>query len=180
MLSIKVNESEIYDEANNEFIYVKAQTLLMEHSLISISKWEKKYHKPFLHNVDKFTPDEQLYYFKCMTITQNVDDMAYRCLGKKNIRKINEYINDPMTATTFTLPNGPNRRDIITNEVIYYRMLKFGIPFECEKWHLNHLLTLIKVCSVKEGPVQKMSSSDLASRNRALNMQRRKRFNSNG
>lgn len=85
-----------------------------------------------------------------------------------------------MTATTFTLPNGPNRRDIITNEVIYYRMLKFGIPFECEKWHLNHLLTLIKVCSVKEGPVQKMSSSDLASRNRALNMQRRKRFNSNG
>ncbi len=180
MLSIKVDESEIYDDVNNEFITVKAQTLLMEHSLISISKWEQKYHKPFLHNVDKLTSEEQLYYFKCMTITQNVDEMIYQCLGTKNIRKINGYINDPMTATTFPPSNSPKSREIMTNEVIYYRMLKFGIPFECEKWHLNHLLTLINVCSVKEGPVKKMSQGELASRNRALNAKRRKQLNSKG
>ena len=180
MLSIKIDETEIYDDTNNEFITVKAQTLLMEHSLISISKWEKKYHKSFLHNVDKFTLEEKLYYYKCMTITQNVDTTIYQCLGAKNIRKINDYINDPMTATTFPPSNSPKSRDIITNEIIYYRMLKFGIPFECEKWHLNQLLTLINVCSVKEGPVKKMGPGELASRNRALNAKRRKQFNSKG
>ena len=180
MLSITVDATEFYDEATNRFIQVNPQRLKLEHSLISISKWEGKYHKSFLHNIQKLTKEERLYYIKCMTITQNVDDMMYRCLSGANIQKINDYINNPMTGTTFPKSNGPKSREIITNEIIYYRMLKFGIPFECEKWHLNHLLTLINVCSVKEQPARKMGAGELASRNRALNSARRKQFNSKG
>ena len=117
---------------------------------------------------------------KCMTITQNVDKTVYYRLSRENIEKINEYINLPMTATTFSDKNGPRNNQIITNEIIYYWMISLNIPFECQKWHLNRLLTLVKVCSIKNSPPKKMSKKEISNRNRALNASRRKALGTKG
>lgn len=188
MLSITIpaSKSEYWDEKNEEFIYRengKEQTLELEHSLVSLSKWESKWHKSFLHCLekDKLTFDEIIYYVKCMTLNRNVDDKVYKCLTKENIKDINDYINNPMTATTINEPkSGTKGREIITSELIYYWMISSSIPFECEKWHLNRLLTLIRVCNVKNQPAKKMSSREIMSRNRALNEARKKQLNSKG
>ena len=116
-----------------------------------------------------------------MTLTQNVNDIVYNLLDKDNIEKINKYIGDPMTATTFKEdPNKKGGREIITSELIYYWMISLNIPFECKKWHINRLLTLIKVCGIKNQPPKKMSKKDVMSRNAALNAARRKQMNSRG
>lgn len=180
MLQITVPEKEIYDESTNEFITVKECTLQLEHSLISLSKWESKWCKPFIHTPDK-TVEETVDYVKCMTITQHVNPLVYQCLTSKNIREINQYIEAPMTATTFSDDkNGKRNREIITSEILYYQMIALNIPFECQKWHLNRLITLIRVCAIKNQPPKKMSKQELVSRNRALNAARKKRLNSKG
>lgn len=180
MLSIKIDDKEFYDGNTNRFTYVKGQTLVLEHSLISISKWESKFHKSFLHNLKNLSKVESQYYVRCMTITKNVPDEVYMCLSNKNIEDINNYINDPMTGTTFSENNGRSDRRPVTNELIYYQMIEYGIPVEFERWHLNRLLTLIKVCSIKNQPPKKMGRTELANRNRALNAKRRKQLNTTG
>ena len=181
MLQITVPVSpEGWDEKKQEFIEPKVQILQLEHSLISLSKWESKWCKPFLSSKEK-TSEETMDYIKCMTITQNVDPDVYNHLTAKNIEEINNYIYAPMTATTFSEDrNGKSNREIITSELVYYWMVALQIPFECQKWHLNRLLTLIRVCNVKNQPPKKMSKRDVMNRNAALNAARRKQFNSNG
>ena len=181
MLTIMVPESEFFNELTGEFITTPAQKLDLEHSLISLSRWESKWHKPFLTK-DERTEAETLDYIRCMTITKNVDPRVYFAITPENISEIKKYIDDPMTATTFKnyRKSGRHGKDIITSEVIYYQMVALQIPFECEKWHLNRLLTLIEVCNRKNSPDKKMSKKQIADQNRALNALRRKKFGTRG
>ncbi len=180
MLEIVIPGAEQWDEVKQEFISTKEQTLKLEHSLVSLSKWESKWCQPFLSKKDK-TVEQTIDYIKCMTLTQNVDPNVYNLLTKDNILKINEYISAPMTATTFHQENkGGGNGELITSELIYYWMVSLNIPFECQKWHLNRLFTLIKVCSIKNQPPKKMSKKDILSRNASLNAARRKQLNSKG
>lgn len=177
MLQITVQISpDGWDEKNEMFVDARTVTLQLEHSLVSISKWESKWHKPFLLKQEK-NYDEIIDYIKCMTLTRNVKDDVYDHLSRENIEQINDYINDPQTATTFSnnKKNGGSR-EIITSELIYYWMVALNIPFEeCQKWHLNRLLTLIRVCEVKNTPAKKMSKKDIYSRQAAINAARRKK-----
>lgn len=169
-----------WDEKKEEFVEAKTQVLQLEHSLISLSKWESKWCKPFLSNGQK-TEEEIMDYIKNMTLTPNVDPDVYLHLSAENYREIDAYINAPMTATTFYEDKNSKRsRDIITAELIYYWMIALNIPFECQKWHLNRLLTLVRVCNLKNAPPKKMSKRDIMSRNAQLNAARRKQFNTKG
>ena len=181
MLTIIVPESEVYNEATNEFVYVKETTLRLEHSLVSISKWESKWKKPFLAKGRK-TNEEIRDYIKCMTTTQNVPDSVYLCLSSANYREIGEYIEDTKTATWFNDSHKKPTSEIVTSELIYYWMTAFNIPFECQKWHLNRLLTLIKICSIKNEPKnnRKMSRSAIMRQNASLNQARRAKHGSRG
>lgn len=180
MLTITIPETELWDETREEYIYTKRQTLQLEHSLVSISKWEGKWCKPFLSSNDK-TLEETIDYVKCMTVTPNVKPEIYRCLSDENIEEINKYIAAPMTATWFSEDKTAHpSREVITSELIYYWMVALNIPFECQKWHLNRLLTLIKVCDRKNQPPKKMSKNAIMSRNAALNAARRKKTGSKG
>jgi hypothetical protein len=179
MLKITVSSTELYDEETNTFSSSKEQTLCLEHSLVSLSKWESKWHKPFLSREDK-TVEETRDYIKCMTITQNVDDNIYNYISDENVRQVRDYIDAEMTATTFSNENKTINRQIITAEVIYYWMIAMNIPFECQKWHLNRLLTLINVCNIKNTPPKKMSRKEIVSRNSAVNAARKKALHSEG
>lgn len=180
MLTITIPSAEGFDENINEFFQTKEQTIVLEHSLVSISKWEAKWKKPFLSKEAK-TSEEIIDYIKCMTLTQNVDPNVYNFISSDIFAKIESYINEPMTATWFNEdPNAPKSREIITSELIYYWMIAFSIPFECQKWHLNRLLTLIRVCNIKNTPSKKMSKSQILNRNKNLNAARRKVLNTKG
>lgn len=179
MLKITVPATELYDEATNEFVSSKEQIIQLEHSLVSLSKWESKWCKPFLTKEEK-TVEETIDYVKCMTITQNIDDKVYQFLTNNNIQQVRKYIDAPMTATTFSNDNKKVNREIITAEVIYYWMIALNIPFECQKWHLNRLLTLINVCNIKNSPPKKMGKAELARRNASLNAARRNAMQSKG
>ena len=169
-----------WDEVNEEFVEPIYKTLCLEHSLVSLSKWESKWHKPFLSKAEK-SYEEIIDYIKCMTVTKNVDPEVYNHITSENMKQIDEYIEDPMTATTFSDDvSGKRNREIITSEIIYYWMITLGIPFECRKWHLNRLLALIRVCNVKNSPKKKMSVSSIMARNAKLNAARRKVLNSKG
>ena len=180
MLRITIPAIELWDENKEEFINTKEQTLQLEHSLVSLSKWESKWNKPFLSK-DTKTEEEELDYIKCMTITQNVDPNVYKFIPLNVREEIKEYINSPMTATWFSEDkNTKSSSEQITSELIYYWMIAQNIPFECEKWHLNRLITLIKICNIKSQPPKKMGKKAIMSRNAALNAARRKQFNSKG
>ena len=179
MLQISVPDKEYWDAKNEQFVTVKGQTLCLEHSLVSVSKWEAKFHKPFLSDENK-TTEEIEYYVKCMTITQNVDDKVYRILTRDNYKDINDYISDSMTATTINDRSNHRSREIITSEVIYYWMVALNIPFECQKWHLNRLMMLIRVCNIKNQPSKKMSKAQTMKSNAALNAARRQKAHSKG
>lgn len=180
MLEITIPATELWDERNEEFIATKEQTLRLEHSLVSLSKWESKWCKPFLSKTNK-TDEEIIDYVRCMTLTQNIPDEVYGCLTDDNIRKINEYIDAPMTATWFHEDKAKGTsREQTTSELIYYWMIALNIPFECQKWHLNRLLTLIRVCNIKNQPPKKMSKRDIMSRNAALNAARRNQLHTKG
>ena len=180
MLRITIPAIELWDENKEEFINTKEQTLQLEHSLVSLSKWESKWNKPFLSK-DTKTEEEELDYIKCMTITQNVDPNVYKFIPLNVREEIKEYINAPMSATWFSEDkNTKSSSEQITSELIYYWMIAQNIPFECEKWHLNRLITLIKICNIKSQPPKKMGKKAIMSRNAALNAARRKQFNSKG
>lgn len=179
MLVLKVPETELYDSSKNLFITYKESSLTLEHSLMSISKWESKWHKPYFSS-EKKTPAEIKDYIRCMTISQIPDEYIYDRLSSENINQINDYILDPMTATTFKDEKKRKSREIITSEVIYYLMVTYGIPFECQKWHINKLFTLIKVCEIKNSPPKKMSKNDVLKQYKELNAYRRSVLNSKG
>ena len=180
MLKIIIPSTEMWDEVNEKFVYSKEQVLQLEHSLVSLSKWESKWCKPFLSKENK-TFEETIDYIRCMTINQNIPDEVYNCLTGENIMEINEYISAPMTATRFSNDAmGKGNREQITSELIYYWMIALNIPFECQKWHINRLLTLIRVCNIKNHPSKKMSRREIMSRNTALNAARRKKLRTNG
>lgn len=180
MLQITIPATEQFNEETNEFVTTKAQTLQLEHSLISLSKWESKWCKSFIDSKNK-TNEETLDYVRCMTLTSNVKPEVYQCLTQQNIEDINAYIDAPMTATVFNdMGDKGGKKDVITSELIYYWMIANNIPFECEKWHLNRLITLIRVCNIKNTPPKKMSKRDIMSRNAALNAARRQQMNSRG
>lgn len=182
MLTIKVPiTSEGWDDEKQEFVDPEYKTIQLEHSLISLSKWESKWHKPFYAKKER-TAEEMLDYIKCMTLTKNVDEDVYNRITSENVEDIRKYIDDPMTATTFSRDEKQiGKGETITSELIYYWMLEAGIPFdECQKWHLNRLLTLIRVCSIKNAPPKKRSARDIMSRNAALNAARRKQMNTKG
>ena len=180
MLQITIPSMELYDEEKEEFVYAKEQVLQLEHSLVSISKWESKWHKVFISKKEK-TNEEILDYVRCMTLTQNVDPDVYKRLTKSNVAEIEAYIDNPMSATYFSNSEpGKKSREPVTSELIYYWMVAYNIPFECQKWHLNRLLTLIKICGIKNQSPKKMSKKDLMTRNAALNAARRKQLNTKG
>ena len=180
MLRITIPARELYDEQKCEFVSTKEQTLQLEHSLVSLSKWESKWCKAFLSKSEK-TYEETIDYIKCMTLTQNVDPSVYNYLTQENIMQINAYIEAPMTATYFAEDKNPKRNnETVTSELIYYWMIALQIQFECQKWHLNKLLTLIRVCNIKNSPPKKRSRREILSQNAALNAARRKQFNTSG
>lgn len=183
MLVIYIPGDEYFDEETNEFIQLEGYKLRLEHSLVSISKWESKWCKPFISKKkDDKTDEEAQDYIKCMALDEDVPPEIFARLTKKDVDKINEYINAPMTATSFREDKGrkkPNN-DIITSELIYYWMGAQQIPYSCENWHLNRLLTLIRVFSEKNKPAKKMSTKEINSQNAALNAARRQKLNSKG
>ena len=181
MLQITVELSpEGWDEIKQEFVDPKTITLQLEHSLVSISKWESKWCKSFITTPNK-TLEETIDYIKCMTITPNVKPEVYERLSSENITQINNYIEAPMTATYFNdNKNGKGGRESITSELIYYWMISLNIPFECQKWHLNRLIALIRVCQIKNSPPKKMSRGEIMSRNAALNAARKQQLNTKG
>lgn len=183
MLEIIVPKQELFDDSKQEFFDMPEVHLRLEHSLVSVSKWESKWETPFLVSQEK-TGDQMLDYIKCMTLSPEPDPEVYHRLTEDHLEAVNKYIGAKMTATWFTEQN-PNankgRRETITAELIYYWLVSLSIPFETENWHLNKLLTLIRVCNEKNQPSgKKMSKAELASRNRTLNAQRRAQMKTSG
>ena len=180
MLTITVPSSECWDDNKQEFVYTKGGTLKLEHSLVSIAKWESKWCKSFLNTKEK-TDEETMDYIRCMTLTQNIDPDIYSHLSLQNVEDIKNYINAPMTATVFAdTGDKSTNREVVTAELIYYWMIAYNIPFECQKWHINRLLTLVRVCGVKNNPPKKMGRGELMRRNAALNAARRRQLNTKG
>jgi hypothetical protein len=179
MLRIIVPGTEMFNDQTQEFTTQGDVILELEHSLVSLSKWESKFEKPFLGRDDK-TAEEVLAYIKAMTLTKVPEEIFSR-LSEENIKAINDYIEAKMTATWFSeAPGAPASREVITAELIYYWMITFQIPWECERWHLNRLFTLIRVCNIKSSKPKKMSRAEIAARNRELNAQRRAQLGTTG
>lgn len=176
MLLIEIPGIELWDEANQEFVNIEGGTLRLEHSLASLYDWESKWHKPFLSK-EPHSYEETLDYIRCMDLQKEVSPLAYRCLTPKNIEDINQYVEDSQTATWFSddksKPRG--RAPVITAEIIYYWMTVLNIPQECQYWHLNRLMTFIRVCNEKNKPAKKSSKKELLDKHRLLNEARRKK-----
>ena len=184
MLIVMVGAPEGFNDTTNEFVELEGGTpVTFEHSLVSLSKWESKYEKPFLAPGDK-TSEEILDYIRMMIISPDVSEETFSTLTQTNLNTINDYITSSQTATTFPNHDKPSGRrgptETITSELVYYWMVSHQIPFECQHWHLNRLLTLIRVCNVKNSKPKKMSKSEIAARNRELNAQRRAELGTRG
>lgn len=180
MLELRIGKVEFYDEETGEFFNIPGQTIKLEHSLVSLAKWESRWNKPFLSK-KPMTGSETADYIRCMTITQNVNPFIFYHLAKHHLKEINDYIESRMTATTFK-KQAPWRGsgEIVTAEIIYYWMTVFNIPFECQKWHLNRLITLINVCNLKNQPKKKIPMSKALKSQHALNEARRKALGTRG
>ena len=181
MLALEVPGIELYDERTKKFIEIEPQLLELEHSLVSLSKWESEWCIPFLGKGER-TNEQIIDYIRCMNLRDDTDPRVFEHMPPSILSRINQYISAPMTATTFSdngkAPTG--RGETITSELVYYWMVALAIPFECQNWHLHRLITLIKVCNVKNSPPKKMSRSEIMSRNKALNASRRKSLGTSG
>lgn len=182
MLKLTVGGEEFYDEVNEEFIVKDSFTLKLEHSLLAIAKWEQQFQKPFLGS-DKKTKEETLAYIEAMIIDDDYPEDILEHLSLENLSKVSEYVDSPATATTFSdfsnkKPKGP--RQVITSELIYYWMVAATIPLECERWNLNRLFALLRICEIKSSKPKKMPKNEIAARNRALNEQRKAQLNTSG
>lgn len=180
MFHVEIPDREFFDEGQMRFVKIEGGSFDIEHSLAAIAEWESKWKVPFLSG-KKRTLEESLDYIRCMTLTPGVSTALYKNLDNKTLEAINKYIDDKHTATTIK-QNSPKKRsnELITSEVIYYWMTTFNIPWECERWNLNRLLTLIEVCSVKGAPQKKMKNRDILAQNRALNNARRAQYGTRG
>lgn len=184
MLKVRIPDvCNLFDDKTETFINIKGADIQLEHSLVSLAKWERKWHIPFLGKEEK-TNEQILDYIRCMTITQNVDPIIYQYIPDSVLKEIFDYIEDPMSATWFSdaqmKQSGIGKNEIITAEIIYYWMITLGVPVQFEKWHLNQLLTLIRVINIKNTPPKNMSKNDTLNRNRQLNAARRAKFKSKG
>ena len=180
MLKIEIPEREYYDEKTERFGIIKGTTLYLEHSLISISKWEAKWHIPFFDS--EKTNEQTIDYIRCMILNREIDEKSFyiNLLTVDDIKKINEYINDPMTATVITDDGRRGRNQKVTSELIYCWMIQFNIPAEFEKWHINRLIMLIRVCGEENKPKKKMSRKEIMAQNKALNAARKAKLNTRG
>lgn len=184
MLEITIPRMEFLDEATSQFVVFPEVHLTLEHSLISISKWESKWKKPFFDKEPR-TLEESHDYIRCMCIGKEPDEATLRNIPGSEMARVNAYIDDPMTATWFNDKNAPGGRpggrgQAITSELIYYWMINYEVPPEYQKWHLNRLLTLIKICERKSQPGKKMKKKDIYAQNRALNEMNRAKYHSKG
>lgn len=180
MLKLTLEGTEYFNESTAEFVTVGDVEIELEHSLVSLSKWESKYQKPFLSNESK-TRDELYYYIEAMIISPIYPHDIYSRLSSENIERIQRYIESKESATTFGLmPEVKGKGETITAELIYYWMVAFNIPFECEFWHLNRLFSLIRVCNIKNSKPKKMSKGEIARRNREINAARRAQYHTSG
>lgn len=179
MLNITVPKIELFDDLTSTFSSVGPFKLQLEHSLVSISKWESITHKAFLGKQEK-TNAEMIEYIKCMNISQNINSDTYTYLTPINLNEIKNYINAPMSATKLPQQKTSSNRDTITSELIYYWMVSLNIPFECQKWHLSRLLALIQVCNIKNTPPKKRSSREILAQNKAINDARRAQLKTTG
>lgn len=181
MLVLEIPEREYFDSVKQEFVYLKKQKLVLEHSLLSVSRWEAKWKKPFLSNERK-SYEESIDYIRCMSLSNDVSDSVVYGVDEKTLNKVSDYIEDSMTATWFndSRQKKSSRGQVVTSELIYYWMVAFQIPFEAQKWHLNRLLTLIRICEIKNAPPKKMKKKDIYARNKALNAARRNNLGTNG
>ena len=180
MFQVELPEREWFDEVKGEFMKTKKESFQIEHSLVSLSKWESKWCKPFLVK-DPKTNEEIVDYIRCMTITQNVNSGVYDNIPNTVFEEIETYINAPMTATWFSDKKDPKAsREVVTAEIIYYWMIAHNIPMECQKWHLNRLLTLVRVCNIKNAPEKKQNKRDMLSSRAALNQARKAQYNTKG
>lgn len=182
MLTIEVPIGEEgFDEATQKFVVPETFTVEMEHSLASISKWESKWEKPFLSQEEK-TNEQSFDYLQMMCLTPDVPPEIWYALTPENTKTIQDYIAAKMTATWFYEDNapGPRNREIVTAEVVYYWMVTMNIPFECQYWHFNRLITLVRVINKKNEPPKKMSPREVAARNRRLNEQRQAQYGTRG
>ena len=193
MLTLTIPGEQSWDPVKAEFHYTAPTELKMEHSLLSLAKWESKWHIPFLQNAGTMTPEQMLDYLRCMTVSKGVAPDVYRKLKKEQYDAINRYMDDPATATWFRgegKPNEPRKaaprqrhrasETVTTAEVLYCQMFQLGISKECERWHLNRLLTLIRVCQESQTPPKKIKKGDRLAQQRALNEQRKARLHTRG
>lgn len=187
MLTIVIPPKEFWDEAKGEFVKIgdKDVTLQLEHSLIALSKWESKWKVPFLEKNPPKTNEMTIDYIRCMTITKNVPPDVYDRIPNPLYTDILNYIKDPMTATWFgsaPTPQGKQKAkpEVLTAEVIYYKMISHNIPMECQKWHLNSLITLIRVFNNKNSKPTKMNKKEMLAQRKALNESRRSAAKSKG
>lgn len=178
MLYLEVWSEELFDEQTNKFLPGEKYVLALEHCLAAVSKWESIWGKPFLTDKPK-TLEEILSYFVCMSMDEKTDPKAFTYLNPEHVKRISEYMERRMTATTFSDNPKPSRQ-IVTAEVLYHRMLANGIPLECQYWHLNKLLTLLHVYAIENEPEKKLSPREIAARNRALNEIQKKRLKTKG
>ena len=196
MLKLKIPGRQVWDPNKEEFFYIKETTLRLEHSLLSLAKWESKWHIPFFSTGQNMTREQQLDYLRCMTLDKGIDPNVYQFLTREQMQAINTYMDDPMTATWFRGEPRPNERNDPNNprpkprhrkdgtettaEVLYCQMFQLGIPKECEKWHLNRLLTLLRVCSESQMPPKKMSPGEATAQRQMLNAQRKAKLGTRG
>lgn len=183
MLEITIPGRELYDSVKNEFMNIETATLQLEHSLVSVSKWESKWEKSFFGDGRKehsMTADEFRDYVRCMTLNSNVDDRLYLLLSETHKQVITKYMTAPMTATTFGNTKKDVSHKILTSEEIYWQMIVLGIPFECQYWHINRLMTLIRVCSIKQSKPEKVPMKEAIADRNALNKMRKAQFKSRG
>lgn len=179
MLTITTPQVSLFNDDTQEFIELEPVTLSLEHSLVSLSKWEQKWEKPFLGKEQR-TTSETTDYVRCMQISQEVDPIYFEHLSSQNMSDVSDYIAAKMTATMISDNPGGTSNEVVTAELMYYWMIALNIPFECQNWHLNQLLTLIRVCNLKSTPPKKLSRSEIFARNRQLNEERRKQMNTTG
>lgn len=180
MYKLVVPDKDCFNEATNEFVHVKGGSLKLEHSLLSISRWESKWHRSFLNSGPKNTL-ELVDYIRCMSVNVPPESDIFNAITYKQIKEVQDYISDPMTATTISNKRGSRpSKGIITSEIIYYWMTEYGIPFECEKWNLNRLLMLIRVCAEKNAPGKKMSQRENMQQMHALNAARKAKMHTRG
>lgn len=182
MLLLEIPKRELFDDASQTFLTLNKEVLQLEHSLVSLSKWESNWCKPFYSKSPK-TTEEAIDYIKCMTITQNVKPETYTHLPDSVFQEVDKYIHNPMTATWFAdQKNVKPNKEVITSEIIYYWMVVHNIPMDCQKWHLNRLLTLVRVCNIKNQPAKKQGKigKDALAARAALNQARKAQFNTKG